>query len=1132
MEYCSGHGLLDFMNAHLRDLLSETQILQIAYDIAAGLAYMHYQNPPLIHRDLKIENVLISSDGVFKLCDFGSASPVLRPPRTTQEYQILEHDIQNRTTMQYRSPEMVDISRGFPIDEKSDIWAFGVFVYKLCYYTTPFEKEGDPAILSAKYTFPSKPAFSDRLKRLIRVSLSEDPRNRPNIFQIHKEISDMRGSATTLKDIYVSPTSTQQIESREHASATETASTQASTPQKPVSPAKAAHHAPPKPLALLSAKPLATQPQQQSHLQKQLLQQKSELQAKALPALPPKLVATLDADPFISDDFDPEKLNPDDVASKYPTIEELTMSLEQQSLGPGPNPVQPNSFSSSQANLASYPYSVDASKQAANIYPSSATSPWAIPQSSNVSPNPGASLSTTPNAATTLGGSFSSSQASAASNSQLYVAQYQKQSVPKFSSTQQNYLTPQQYKPVMVSHSTMTSPVVSRSHTPAAPINVPGRAKSANPLITTQDASSNAFSSSSSSSEDEQVIDGTRAASYKSPQLGGNDAVFSSSAKSATSANTFAKPSGRSSEERNRVRPVSMYIQGSDSLLDTDERKPTPVGAGAILQPHANKSNPLLTLSQPEPQSAVPLPEVTLIEPVVTDEKDRLKALLTGLSEKSSTMVLDSNESYIDNGVDFLKALHRESTGRSRHNRSPSGSSIHEDLAPPPSTTYNNNGNRKSSFHNKKSSVSLKHAVSTKIGDAFKMFEGSGRRSDTKSAPLANLKNNKYSYSTESLGTYDDYNPDAEFSSYRTQGMTRHTSVRLPSQRAGSSNNGTVHTRIQALMNSRNEPAPPKTATGYGKYTDRHDNATSNESDEEGNASTIQPTRSYTSIPHHYQTGRASLDLPRNDQRKSFDFGLRSGQKESFEQQRLKTASSASTVTSTPATGRHRHIHRPHIHRHFSRRSKNQYSDDLGGYHADNSESSGVSSGDEDYIEDDRNYTARSDAPPSTSSKLPADFHVHKRQLSTISSASSSTEGSSYYPTGQHKRPPSKPTKPAHLKSPRRVDSDISDPSSPVYSRPASSSTATASSPARPAPGSSNPAINKLRLDLEKSGATTGRHSEAIIVGRGPGGGGISTTSTGQTNNSNLIDITPTQSPIGAGDDWKDAFNHKYPNLV
>lgn len=206
MEYCSRHGLIDFMNTRLREQLTESEILKIMYDVTSGLACLHYLKPPLVHRDLKIENILISGDGTYKLCDFGSASPILRPPRNSTEFAILDEDIQRYTTAQYRAPEMVDIYKGFPIDEKSDIWALGVFLYKLCYYTTPFEREGQLAILNARYTFPPKPAYSDRLKRIIVATLQPDPRNRPNVYQVLKEVCSMRGVEVPIKDIYTHPT--------------------------------------------------------------------------------------------------------------------------------------------------------------------------------------------------------------------------------------------------------------------------------------------------------------------------------------------------------------------------------------------------------------------------------------------------------------------------------------------------------------------------------------------------------------------------------------------------------------------------------------------------------------------------------------------------------------------------------------------------------------------------------------------------------------------------------------------------------------------------------------------------------------------------------------------------------------
>jgi AP2-associated kinase len=53
-----------------------------------------------------------------------------------------------------------------------DVWALGVLLYKLCYYTTPFEEHGTLAIVNAKYTFPQFPVYSPRLQHLIGESRS------------------------------------------------------------------------------------------------------------------------------------------------------------------------------------------------------------------------------------------------------------------------------------------------------------------------------------------------------------------------------------------------------------------------------------------------------------------------------------------------------------------------------------------------------------------------------------------------------------------------------------------------------------------------------------------------------------------------------------------------------------------------------------------------------------------------------------------------------------------------------------------------------------------------------------------------------------------------------------------------
>lgn len=203
MEYCDMGGLIDFMNTRLQERLREDEILNIMSQVTQGIAAMHALHPPLLHRDIKIENVLLTSKGEYKVCDFGSVCGIIRPPSNAQEVSYVQHDIMKNTTAQYRAPEMIDLYRGLPIDEKSDIWALGVFLYKLCYYTTPFEKNGEAAILHATFQFPNYPQYSDRLKKLITYMLMEQPSQRPNSYQVLEEVSSMQNVQCPIPNFYL-----------------------------------------------------------------------------------------------------------------------------------------------------------------------------------------------------------------------------------------------------------------------------------------------------------------------------------------------------------------------------------------------------------------------------------------------------------------------------------------------------------------------------------------------------------------------------------------------------------------------------------------------------------------------------------------------------------------------------------------------------------------------------------------------------------------------------------------------------------------------------------------------------------------------------------------------------------------
>ena len=94
-------------------------------DIGRGLLHMHSQQPPIAHRDIKIENVLLQGKK-FKLCDFGSASTQVLDygggalPQSNIDEMF--EDFERYTTMMYRPPEMIDKYMKWNVSAKVDIW--------------------------------------------------------------------------------------------------------------------------------------------------------------------------------------------------------------------------------------------------------------------------------------------------------------------------------------------------------------------------------------------------------------------------------------------------------------------------------------------------------------------------------------------------------------------------------------------------------------------------------------------------------------------------------------------------------------------------------------------------------------------------------------------------------------------------------------------------------------------------------------------------------------------------------------------------------------------------------------------------------------------------------------------------
>ncbi|XP_069070293.1 AP2-associated protein kinase 1 isoform X3 [Pleurodeles waltl] len=182
MDYCRGGQVVNLMNQRLQTGFTENEVLQIFCDTCEAVARLHQCKVPTVHRDLKVENILLHDRGHYVLCDFGSATNKFQNPQA-EGVNAVEEEIKKYTTLSYRAPEMVNLYSGKVITTKADIWALGCLLYKLCYFTLPFG-ESQVAICDGNFTIPDNSRYSHNMHCLIRYMLEPDSDIRPDIFLV------------------------------------------------------------------------------------------------------------------------------------------------------------------------------------------------------------------------------------------------------------------------------------------------------------------------------------------------------------------------------------------------------------------------------------------------------------------------------------------------------------------------------------------------------------------------------------------------------------------------------------------------------------------------------------------------------------------------------------------------------------------------------------------------------------------------------------------------------------------------------------------------------------------------------------------------------------------------------------
>ena len=159
MEYIEGETVSKFIQRE--GPADELQALRWALELAQVLDYLHRQEKPVIFRDLKPDNIIITEDRHIKLIDFGLAR---------QFDPVKRHDTQTSGSVGYASPEQWEDFQ--QTDERSDVYSLGATLYFILTARPPSPVYGSQRLR------PYRPGIDERAEAIVLRCLQPEPSNR------------------------------------------------------------------------------------------------------------------------------------------------------------------------------------------------------------------------------------------------------------------------------------------------------------------------------------------------------------------------------------------------------------------------------------------------------------------------------------------------------------------------------------------------------------------------------------------------------------------------------------------------------------------------------------------------------------------------------------------------------------------------------------------------------------------------------------------------------------------------------------------------------------------------------------------------------------------------------------------
>lgn len=178
-----------------RRLLSPTEAIDIMLQIARGLSKAHEKR--IVHRDIKPANIIITTEGVVKILDFGVAMLMGRT-------EIFKDDVIVGTPG-YMSPEQAS---GAPVDHRTDIWSSGSLLYEMLTGRLPFGhdkplEEITPDVMESLLSIEWLHPLSRRImQEVVFKALAKNPKDRfQNMDEMAAALKPFRAAEPDLETI-------------------------------------------------------------------------------------------------------------------------------------------------------------------------------------------------------------------------------------------------------------------------------------------------------------------------------------------------------------------------------------------------------------------------------------------------------------------------------------------------------------------------------------------------------------------------------------------------------------------------------------------------------------------------------------------------------------------------------------------------------------------------------------------------------------------------------------------------------------------------------------------------------------------------------------------------------------------